>query len=90
MTRDEVLTQLRSGLIAIEFEKADGTMREMIATLEEGTVPPKEPVGGDAEAKRKQADTACAVWDVDAAGWRSFRWDKLRLFDGVDLPNGIQ
>lgn len=90
MTREEVLSALRSGLIAIEFEKKDGTMREMVCTLEEGTVPYSEPKGGNDEDKRKQADTACAVYDIDSAGWRSFRWDKLRVFDGVDLPNGVQ
>lgn len=90
MTREEVLTKLREGFIQIEFEKADGSMRQMIATLEEGVVPPKAPAGGNDETSRKKADTACAVWDIDAAGWRSFRWDKLRMFDGVDVPNGIQ
>ena len=67
-------------------------MRDMIATLQEGIMPPKAPSGeaGVEGQPRKKADSACAVWDIDAAGWRSFRWDKLRAFDGVDLPNGVQ
>jgi hypothetical protein len=90
MTRDEVIAKLKEGLISLEFEKADGTIRPMIATLSEDMVPPSKPDGNGAGNDRKKSTTAQAVWDIDVAEWRSFRWDKLRHVDGVDTPNGIQ
>jgi hypothetical protein len=89
MTREEVIAKLKEGFVSIEFEKTDGTVRPMVATLDEAVLPPAKPLA-PGETPKKKADTALAVWDMDAAGWRSFRWDKLRFVDGVDLPNGIQ
>jgi len=89
MTREEVLALLNEGHISIEFEKADGSIRPMIATLSEEIIP-KNPNGMQSGTERKKPTTSCAVWDMDVAEWRSFRWDKLRYVDGVELPNGIQ
>lgn len=91
MTRDEIIAKLKDGLVSLEFEKADGTIRPMIATLDENILPPKPPLdSGIPEQTKKKAETALAVWDMDVASWRSFRWDKLRYFDGEELPNGVQ
>jgi hypothetical protein len=27
---------------------------------------------------RKKSDEALAVWDIEAQGWRSFRWDSVK------------
>lgn len=88
MTREEVIAKLKEGFVSIEFEKADGTVRPMVATLDEAILPPPTPSAPGQQTKKK-SDTALAVWDMDAAGWRSFRWSNLRFVDGVDLPNGI-
>jgi hypothetical protein len=91
ITREDIIAKLKEGFVSIEFEKADGTMRPMLATLSESVLPPQPPTETiTEEEKKKRADTALAVWDMDVASWRSFRWDKLRYFDGVDLPNGVQ
>jgi cell division protein FtsL len=41
------------------------------------------------DAKKSTNASNVAVWDLEANGWRSFRWENLRLVDGNDLPNGI-
>jgi predicted lipoprotein len=31
--------------------------------------------------KKKPNEDVCAVWDIDAGAWRSFRWDRLIRID---------
>jgi hypothetical protein len=59
--------------IELEFTKADGSLRKMNATLQESVVPHVE-----ADAERKANPDIQVVWDTDANGWRSFRWDRLQ------------
>ena len=80
--KEELKTILGDSVIEITFEKVDGTLRDMNATLNAGYLPEKVQ-SETAEAKAK-ADTSLAVWDVQAGGWRSFRWDKLKKVNGMD------
>lgn len=78
MNRQELKERLGVGVVKIAFEKADGTLREMNATLDPQVLP--EPVASDEEINRNRApnEEVQVVWDVDANGWRSFRWDRLK------------
>ena len=68
-----VTTALMDGIIEIEFQKADGSLRKMKATLQESIVP------HTATKKDKEPNTeARVVWDTDLSQWRSFRWDRLQ------------
>lgn len=92
MNRSEIVDKLKDGYVDIVFEKVNGTTRFMRATLSSILIP-QEPVEvkEEKEAKaRKPNENALAVWDSEANGWRSFRWDKLREFNGVKLPNGVE
>jgi hypothetical protein len=92
MTREDIIAKLKEGFVSIEFDKVDGTRRVMLATLQEESLPPVRPESDNADAvkTRPTPTTSLAVFDMDAADWRSFRWDRLRYVDGVDLPNGVQ
>ena len=68
-----VKSALVDGVIEIEFLKADGSKRTMKATLQESVVPHVEP-----NTERKINPDTQVVWDTDANGWRSFRWDRLQ------------
>lgn len=86
MNREQVISKLKEGLINIEFQKVDGTLRPMVATLsEEFITPPQDPA--KTTTATKKSDAALAVWDFDASGWRSFRWDLLKKVDGEDFVN---
>lgn len=77
----EVLT---FSVVTVEFIKSDGSLREMRATLDPKHLPVVE--NKDTESKRKPNAEVCSVWDVDAKGWRSFRYDRMvavRLFEGL-------
>ena len=78
-TEDEnqipVTTAMMDGIIELEFQKADGSVRKMNATLQESIVP------HTITKKDKEPNTEiCIVWDTDLGEWRSFRWDRLKTF----------
>jgi hypothetical protein len=77
--QDSVKAALINGVIEVAFTKADGTLRKMNATLSESVVPKankEDPLS--TKAVRKVNPEVCVIWDVDAKGWRSFRWDRLQ------------
>ncbi len=76
--------QLQNGVVTVVFEKKDGTERSMRATLSDLYVPQVEPVmlseydGNVPKNTRQLNDDVQQVWDIDAGGWRSFRYDSVR------------
>jgi len=70
---------LREQQIQVKFVKSDGTMRAMKCTLNEdlgATFINKEST--ETSSSKRISTEVCAVWDCEANGWRSFRWDRLR------------
>jgi hypothetical protein len=78
---------LLEGKVTVEFEKADGTIRAMICTLDgengakyavnEST----EPIAVENTKPPKVNNDVQKVWDCQAGAWRSFRWDRLKRID---------
>ena len=67
--RKKLVNILETSTVVLTFEKVNGDKRVMHATLD---VPEYTP-DHDSIMER---DT-CLVWDVEADGWRSFRWNNL-------------
>jgi hypothetical protein len=72
--KQEIREQLKSGIVGLHFIKNDGTDRWMRATLCEGLMPP-QPADSHAGPPNEQLQV---VWDLEAGGWRSFRWERLK------------
>jgi hypothetical protein len=68
--------ELTKGVVTVVFEKNDGTERTMNCTLSEDIVPPLDTTV--VKQKRIQNPDVLAVWDTDANGWRSFRFDSIK------------
>ena len=68
---------LRERVVGVTFIKKDGTERVMQATLSEDFIPEAKNSENSATT-RKKSDEALAVWDIEAQGWRSFRWDSVK------------
>ena len=68
---------LRERVVGVTFIKKDGTERVMQATLSENFIPEVKNSENSATT-RKKSDEALAVWDIEAQGWRSFRWDSVK------------
>ena len=79
MTREEMLDMLRNGLCYVEFEKKDGTLREMTCTVNQTYIPrdkmPKDGVD--------YADSVIRVFEVSKDQWRSFRVDSVKKIEKV-------
>jgi hypothetical protein len=87
MTKSEILEKLKAGEVSIEFIKANGTLRNMRATLSESLFSYEAPIQNGSTGK-KTSDFSLPVWDMEANGWRSFRWDSLKVVDNVEIPAG--
>lgn len=79
INKEDIQHHLSVGLLHIEFTKKDGSHRTMQATTNRvliesiiGVTEPKE----NKREKKENLDI-CAVFDIDAKSWRSFRWDNL-------------
>lgn len=74
---------LKTDKVAITFEKVDGTIREMICSLDPEFLPKVEPVvlAEGEEPKevkpRKESTTAFRVYDLEKSDWRSIKWDSI-------------
>ena len=55
----------------VQFEKADGTIRDMQCTLQESVVPVTKGIG-----KAKPAGVI-TVFDTESKGWRTIKFDKI-------------
>ena len=79
MDKEQILKDLHSGVCKVVFTKVNGENRVMHCTLEESLLPAQQDIE-EAIQKKKPNPEVLAVWDVEAKGWRSFRWDALKEF----------
>lgn len=72
---DFIVKFLKIGKYKIKFTKKDGTVREMVCTLDEKYIPKSDiPVG---KSRHKTKDVV-SVYDLEKNGWRSFRVNSLK------------
>lgn len=72
--KEELVRFLKRGDVFIEFEKVDGTIRQMTCTLKEGVIPKVELT----EAKTHTSNPArLVVFDTEKTGWRTVKFDKI-------------
>ena len=79
-TREWLRGLLKSEVVTLTFTKKDGTQRKMVSTLSEARIPKSENTK-ESTGTRKYSDKAQPVYDVEAKGWRSFRWDSLSMLE---------
>ena len=76
--KQEILNALRNGDVVVEFTKVNGDYRKMTCTLNESVVPKAEKEDPLSQKKVRAINPeVCVVYDVNANGWRSFRWDSV-------------
>ena len=79
--KEYIINMLHEKVCKVVFTKSNGDTRVMHATLKSDLLPQKEQKDIKEETKqRKENPNVLAVFDVDASGWRSFRWDSLKDF----------
>lgn len=84
MGKSDVIERLIEKVCHIQFEKLDGTVRDMKATLLEILLP-EQAAPKEGAVKKALNPDVFSVWDTEAEGWRSFRWDRLKTVDGENF-----
>ena len=81
-TQDVVRHALRESVCRVTFTKVNGEQRVMKCTLNESLIPPSDSTK-ITESRKKETETVQPVYDVEANGWRSFRWESVTSFELV-------
>ena len=84
-TKPDLKNLLEQNVLTVDFTKLNGDKRVMTCTLREDMKP--RATKDDAmsqKAVREVSDAVVSVWDVNAKGWRSFRYDRVNAVNIVD------
>ena len=84
-SKSELKENLAKCVANVKFNKADGSVREMLCTLMSDYLPTVEPLDESPKVPRKDNDDVLAVWDMDKKAWRSFRLDSIINIDYIGV-----
>lgn len=70
----------------VEFTKSDGSIREMVCTLQESFVWPYEK---KTDKVKPENNDVVAVWDMENQSWRSFRVNSIISAVVVEAPQNV-
>lgn len=73
--RNWLVSHLKMGEVRLTFNKKDGTIREMKATLDQKVVPIIE---NTTDTEKKRSPEVVSVWDLEKSAWRSVRFDSIK------------
>jgi len=84
-TRMDLQNILSQNVLVVDFTKLNGDRRVMTCTLREDMKPPATKNDTMSQKKvRELNDEVVSVWDVNAKGWRSFRYARINSVEIVD------
>lgn len=83
--KEELKTMLEQNVLVVDFTKLNGDKRVMTCTLREDMKPRATKDDAMSQKKvREVSDAVVSVWDVNAKGWRSFRYERINAVDIVE------
>jgi hypothetical protein len=84
-TKADLKAQLEQNVLVVDFTKLNGDKRVMTCTLREDIKPAATKTDTMSQKKvREISDAVVSVWDVNAKGWRSFRYDRINAVNIID------
>ena len=84
-TKQDLKNLLEQNVVVVDFTKLNGDKRVMTCTLREDMKPAATKADPLSQKKvREVSDAVVSVWDVNAKGWRSFRYDRVNAVDVVE------
>lgn len=81
-SKELVITHMKNGIANFKFEKKDGTIREMNATLNSSQIDSRYHKETNPNPHDANPDLV-VCWDVEAKGWRSFNISTLQEYNGA-------
>ena len=83
--KEDLKNLLEQNVLVVDFTKLNGDKRVMTCTLREDMKPAAVKTDPLSQKKvREVSDAVVSVWDVNAKGWRSFRYERINAVDVVD------
>ena len=78
-TRTDLQNILSQNVLVVDFTKLNGDKRVMTCTLREDMKPPakKDDTMSQKKIREINKEELVSVWDVNAKGWRSFRYNRI-------------
>ena len=84
-TKTDLKLLLSQNVVVVDFTKLNGDKRVMTCTLREDIKPAAIKADPMSQTKvREVSDAVVSVWDVNAKGWRSFRYDRINAVNIVE------
>ena len=84
-TKPDLKLQLEQNVLVVDFTKLNGDKRVMTCTLREDMKPRATKTDAMSQKKvREISDAVVSVWDVNAKGWRSFRYDRINTVNIIE------
>ena len=84
-TKPDLKNLLEQNVVVVDFTKLNGDKRVMTCTLREDIKPAATKTDTMSQkAVREISDAVVSVWDVNAKGWRSFRYDRINAVNIVE------
>ena len=84
-TKQDLKGLLEQNVVVVDFLKLNGDKRVMTCTLREDMKPRATKDDAMSQKKvREVSDAVVSVWDVNAKGWRSFRYERINAVDIID------
>ena len=84
-TKTDLKNLLDQNVVVVDFTKLNGDKRIMTCTLREDMKPPATKTDTMSQKKvREISDAVVSVWDVNAKGWRSFRYDRINSVNIIE------
>ena len=83
--KEDLKTMLEQNVLVVDFTKLNGDKRVMTCTLREDMKPRATKDDAMSQKKvREVSDAVVSVWDVNAKGWRSFRYERINAVNVVE------
>ena len=76
-TEEQLVSMLKESTLVVTFNKLDGEERIMTCTKSLEIIPESSHPKNEKPGK----EGTITVWDVNANGWRSFRYDRVKKVD---------
>lgn len=77
-TQEQLMEQLKTSVVEVTFTKINGDRRVMECTLLPEMLPEPKKTDPLSQKKIREIDSrVVSVWDINAAGWRSFRYERV-------------
>jgi hypothetical protein len=81
--KNNILDALRADVATVVFTKADGSERTMRCTLLESKIPTDKQPKSETQGS-STVGSAVRAFDVEKGEWRSFRFESVKSFNGVN------